>query len=87
MDLNVGDIKPIEYQTELFLDMAWNIEEVNKEGVSAHLSNFLCREFGEKVGRELLPVMQEHYCLAHIRNRNSWGIHGRRNIIRMITAL
>jgi len=22
---NVGDIKPIEYQTELFLDMAWNI--------------------------------------------------------------
>ena len=23
--LNVGDIKPIEYQTELFLDMAWNI--------------------------------------------------------------
>ena len=71
--LNVGDIKPIEYQTELFLDMAWNIEEVNKEGVSAHLSNFLCREFGEKVGRELLPVMQEHYCLAHIRKPEFMG--------------
>ena len=53
--------------------MAWNIEEVNKEGVSAHLSNFLCREFGEKVGRELLPVMQEHYCLAHIRKPEFMG--------------
>ncbi len=24
--LNVGDIKPAEYQIELFMDMAWNIE-------------------------------------------------------------
>ena len=53
--------------------MAWKIEEVNKEGVSAHLSNFLCREFGEKVGRELLPVMQEHYRLAHIRKPEFMG--------------
>lgn len=71
--LNVGDIKPIEYQTELFLDMAWNIDRVRQEGPSAHLGAFLCREFGEKSGRELLPVMKEHYRLAHIRKPEHMG--------------
>ena len=26
--LNVGDIKPAEYQIELFLDMAWNMNSI-----------------------------------------------------------
>lgn len=52
--LNVGDIKPIEYQTELFLDMAWNIDQVIEEGVSGHLCNFLKREFGEVTGERPL---------------------------------
>ena len=38
--LNVGDIKPAEYQTELFMDMAWNIGKVEKEGISNHLLSF-----------------------------------------------
>ena len=36
--LNVGDIKPAEYQIELFMDMAWNIEAVVSEGVTSHLN-------------------------------------------------
>ena len=42
--LNVGDIKPIEYQIELFMDMAWNIDEVAEKGVNTHLTNFLIRD-------------------------------------------
>ncbi len=71
--LNVGDIKPAEYLTEFFLDMAWNFEKVEKEGVSQHLSNWLCREFGAKQGKEILPVMQEYYRLAHIRKPEFMG--------------
>lgn len=71
--LNVGDIKPAEYQTELFMDMAWNIEKVAEEGVGAHLGNFLKREFGEKTGSMLLPVMKEHYRLAYIRKPEFMG--------------
>ncbi len=71
--LNVGDIKPIEYQTELFMDMAWDIDKVAKEGVSTHMENFLQREFGKTVGKELLPVMQEHYRLAYIRKPEFMG--------------
>ena len=71
--LNVGDIKPIEYQTELFLDMAWNIDQVIEEGVSGHLCNFLKREFGEAIGEDLLPVMMEHYRLSYIRKPEFMG--------------
>ena len=41
--LNVGDIKPAEYQIELFMDMAWNIEAVASEGVTSHLKHWLER--------------------------------------------
>lgn len=71
--LNVGDIKPAEYQLELFMDMAWNIRRVTQEGVDAHLLQFLTREFGAKAGRALLPVMQEHYRLAYIRKPEFMG--------------
>ncbi len=71
--LNVGDIKPSEYQIELFLDMAWDIEHVIAETPSSHLKNFLQREFGEKIGNELFPVMQEHYRLAYIRKPEFMG--------------
>lgn len=71
--LNVGDIKPAEYQVELFLDMAWNLEGVSKEGVIAHQRRFLEREFGTEIGGTLHPVLQEFYRLAYIRKPEFLG--------------
>ena len=71
--LNVGDIKPAEYQTELFMDMAWDIDAVAEEGVEKHLDNFLAREFGAAAAKELLPVVNEHYRLAFIRRPEFLG--------------
>ena len=69
--LNVGDIKPSEYLTELFMDMAWN-------GFAGsppqHLQNWLIREFGDGAGEKLFPVMQEFYRLSHIRKPEFMGI-------------
>ena len=71
--LNVGDIKPAEYQIELFLDMAWNIDEVNEIGVTAHLKSWLGREFGNNCAEELLPAMEAHYQLSYIRKPEFMG--------------
>lgn len=71
--LNVGDLKPSEYQIELFMDMAWNMQEVTGKGVTAHLQQWLEREFGSVSAQELLPVMQEHYRLAYIRKPEFMG--------------
>lgn len=71
--LNVGDIKPCEYQIELFMDMAWNIQAVSEVGVEQHLKNFMTREFGAKNVNELLPTLLEHYRLAYIRKPEFMG--------------
>lgn len=71
--LNVGDIKPAEYQIELFMDMAWNIGRVEETGVTGHLNRFLSREFGVQAASYLLPMMQEHYRLAYIRKPEFMG--------------
>ena len=73
--LNVGDIKPAEYLTELFLDMAWNIGSVEGsiKGLDSHLKSWLSREFGEKYAGELLAVMNEYYRLAYIRKPEFMG--------------
>ena len=71
--LNVGDIKPAEYQIELFMDMAWNLSSVRQKGWTKHLGQFLEREFGRKLSKRLQNVMQEHYRLAHIRKPELMG--------------
>ncbi len=71
--LNVGDIKPSEYQIELFMDMAWDMDCVAADGVKRHMANFLSREFGDEIGRDIFPVLDEHYRLAHIRRPEFMG--------------
>lgn len=71
--LNVGDIKPAEYQTELFMDMAWDFDAVAKEGVQKHMQSFLAREFGRETAAEIQPIMDAHYRLAFIRRPEFMG--------------
>ncbi|HOZ97881.1 MAG TPA: glycosyl hydrolase 115 family protein [Niabella sp.] len=73
--LNVGDIKPAEYLTELFLDMAWNINAIenNEQGLNKHLQTWLSREFGESNAASLLDIMNEYYRLAYIHKPEFMG--------------
>lgn len=58
--LNVGDIKPSEYQIQLFFDLAWDIRLPDWQ---RHLADFLVHNIGEQ-GKTLLPLMETHYRLA-----------------------
>lgn len=71
--LNVGDIKPAEYQTELFMDMAWDMDGVRARGVRNHQAGFYAREFGDTLGGRIATVMDEHYRLAQIRKPEFMG--------------
>ena len=55
--LNVGDLKPMEYPIQLFLDMAWNPKRFTAENLTAHMERF-CAPFG---GREAARIMDETY--------------------------
>jgi hypothetical protein len=73
--VNVGDIKPAEYLTELFLDMGWNIDafENNSKGLQKHLQTWLAREFGTNNAKNIISVMNQYYRLAYIRKPEFMG--------------
>ena len=72
--VNVGDIKPAEYLTEYFLDLAWsvgkdkdNVCAENEAPYAGHLKKFLSREFGSEFSEDLSQIMQQFYYLATLR--------------------
>jgi len=67
--LNVGDIKPSELQTELFMDMAWCGEQ-SQESVcdrpyttinKAFLDMFCEREFGKEYATDIVNVLETYF--------------------------
>ncbi len=61
--LNVGDIKPLEYQISLFMDMAWDLERVRQLTVGTHLEEFFAETVGRDVARLSSVYMKEFYHL------------------------
>ena len=71
--LNVGDIKPAEYLTEFFLDMAWNIDKVNPQNIYDTQDKWYEREFGKDLAQQIGDIMKEYYRLANIRKPEFMG--------------
>ncbi|WP_170067580.1 glycosyl hydrolase 115 family protein [Neolewinella xylanilytica] len=70
---NVGDIKPAEYNMEFFLDLAWDVEAIGREGIDRHLTEWASREFGVFAAPEIAPLLREYYLLAMLRKPEYMG--------------
>ncbi len=74
--LNVGDIKPGEYLTELFLDMAFDADDfANAASVRAHLGRWAAKNFGPEHAAEITDVMWRYYDLAFARKPEFMGFN------------
>lgn len=73
---NVGDIKPCEYNMELFLDMAWDINSVDNTNIHKHMQEWALRDFNLESGKQIADIMQEYYRLNFIRRPEfmAWSI-------------
>lgn len=71
--VNVGDIKPAEYDTELFLDLAWNINSIKSDGLKQYSKDWASREFSPKISSEVSEVFEEYYRLAFLRKPEYMG--------------
>jgi hypothetical protein len=73
--LNVGDIKPMEYNMQLFLDMAYNpVPFKDSRYTKQHLHNWLTSIFGKgETQRKLHPILWEYYQLAFERKPEFMG--------------
>ena len=71
--VNVGDIKPAEYLTEYYLDLAWNVGKSAEPYYADHLQAFMQREFGAENAVRLSHIMQTYYHLANQRKPEFMG--------------
>jgi hypothetical protein len=70
--VNVGDIKPIEYLSQYFLDLAFdaNLLRVPPE---QHLADFMAQQFGSTDAKEIAAIMMRFYDLAWERRPEFMG--------------
>ena len=55
--LNVGDLKPMEYPIQLFMDMAWNPSKYKVDNLLGHTRDFCAESFGEDQAREAAQLL------------------------------
>ena len=71
--VNVGDLKPGEFDTEFFLNLAWDINSVTPANIPDLTRKWYTDIFGENVGKQLASVMMEYYRLAMERKPEHMG--------------
>ena len=55
--LNVGDLKPMEYPIQLFMDMAWNPNKYKVDNLLCHTYEFCAESFGEDQAYEASQIL------------------------------
>ncbi len=58
--LNVGDLKPMEYPIQFFLDMAWNPDQFNAQNLSQHSVEFCRSIFGDQYAEEAARLLRTY---------------------------
>jgi hypothetical protein len=72
--LNVGDLKPLEYNIQFFLDMAYNVKPFkDSRYVKAHMINWMNEVFGKERGRDIQEIVWQYYQLAFERRPEFMG--------------
>ena len=58
--LNVGDLKPMEYPIQLFMDMAWNPKEFTLQNVTDHTRRFFASVLGPSAAEEAAAIYNQN---------------------------
>jgi hypothetical protein len=78
--VNVGDLKPMEYPIQFFLDMAWNPDRYNENNLLQHTEEFCIRHFGEAHGKEAARLINlytkyNRRVTPELLNENTYSLH------------
>lgn len=58
--LNVGDLKPMEYPIQLFMDMAWNPKEYTQQNITDHTQHFFTSVLGSSTAEEAASIYNQN---------------------------
>ncbi len=71
--MNVGDIKPAEYEWQLSMDIAWKAGDFDYEQVHEHMNDWYSGIFGNEIGKEAVKIKKRYYHLAFSRKPEYMG--------------
>ena len=72
--LNVGDLKAIEFSTQLFMDMGYDASTFeDASNVKKHMSNFYSSIFGKTYGKSIAEMKWDYFDLAFERKPEFMG--------------
>jgi len=58
--VNVGDIKPMEFPIEFFLDYAWNPDKIAANQLDDYTIDWATKQFGEKYSKEIANILMKY---------------------------
>jgi len=58
--VNVGDIKPMEFPIEFFLDYAWNPEKWNTNNLQDYYTQWAEKQFGNQFSEEIADMLRKY---------------------------
>ncbi len=58
--LNVGDLKPMEYPIQFFLDLAWNPEAIKASDIHQHTVDFCKMQFGPDNAEQIADMIARY---------------------------
>lgn len=58
--VNVGDIKPMEFPIEFFLDYAWNPEKLSAENLHNYYVQWASEAFGAENGKAIAEILKKY---------------------------
>lgn len=71
--LNVGDIKPMELDLQLFMDLAQNVDDFSYDKMNSAQAEMLAAWFGVKYKKDFQQILEKYYHLAWIRKPEYMG--------------
>ena len=71
--LNVGDIKPMEIEMQMFMDMAYDLDSFSYDNANAYQAKWLASVFGEKYLPTFQFILDNYYRLAWDRKPEFMG--------------
>lgn len=78
--VNVGDLKPMEYPIQFFLDMAWSPDNFNENNLLQHTEDFCAMQFGQKYAKEAARLINTYTkfnrrVTPELLDQNTYSLH------------
>lgn len=71
--LNVGDIKPMEIEMSMFMDMAWNFDAFSYDNANKYQAEWLAKIYGKEYLSQFQHILDHYYRLAWDRKPEFMG--------------